>query len=185
VGRTRFVAAPGLDGLVAHRHLAPEVARLLDAVQDQARRNAPDAQVWITARDERVRPVHRHTDGQTIPNNLRFILSEGERGNDVDDEIREAGAEYARYPRDPDLSIGNRINCRCVAVDIPGLVAQSIHSDPFPQIVGTRVRGEVWTRFHRAIDSEFGTAQDPPGRWMGSAVDAVALRSQSASARRT
>ena len=184
MGRTRFVVAPDLDALVAHRDLAAHVAHLLDRLQDEARRNAPDAHVWITVRDERVRPTHRRTDGQTIPANLRFILHGGERGNDADDEIREAADEYARWPRDPDLSIGNRINCRCASVDIKGLVAASIHQTPV-EVLGTRARGEVWSRFNRVIDSEFGTAQDPPGRWMGRAVDTVAAESTVASARRT
>jgi hypothetical protein len=171
----RLVLRPDLDGFVAARLVPGEVDRLATAVMLSAQVRAPAGKVWITMRDERVRLTHVETDGQTIPDNLRYRLRKGERGNDVDDEIREAGHEFARAPRDPSLSIGNRINCRCSSVPLPGAVGMTIRKDPAPNIQGTRVSQEVYTRFPRAAESENGTSQDRPARFMGGAIDEVAL----------
>lgn len=55
---------------------------------------------WVSRHDSRVRETHRETDGQIA------------RGAD----LFTVGGEKARFPGDPSLSIGQRINCRCRAV---------------------------------------------------------------------
>lgn len=55
------------------------------------------ARVWRTRRDSKVRPAHRRAEGQTVHGADPFLV----------------GGEAARYPGDPRLSPGNRINCRC------------------------------------------------------------------------
>lgn len=53
---------------------------------------------WITQRDDRVRDAHVAVDRDVIPNGDRFMVDGHE----------------ARYPGDPALPIGLRINCRCM-----------------------------------------------------------------------
>src|SRR4051794_35237504 len=60
---THFEARAGLDEEVAMRIALPTVRRMAAQVRDRAQRNAPDAKVWVTAHDERVRPSHEHADG--------------------------------------------------------------------------------------------------------------------------
>lgn len=55
---------------------------------------------WITQRDERVRPAHAAMEGRIVRMNAVFIV----------------GGEQARWPGDPNLSPGNRINCRCLSI---------------------------------------------------------------------
>lgn len=138
---------------------------------------------WFTAgglvvhnsmRDERVRPAHVHADGQTIPDNLRFVLRRDDTGK----------IELGRRPRDPALHISLRINCRCVSVPVPGVVGASIQALT-PVIEGPRVTAEVETRFPRAAESEQGTSEDHAARFLGRAVDHVAALSRYGSARRT
>lgn len=114
---TRFRPGPRLDERVAAKYAVPEARRLADQLADRVRANAPNAGIWITAHDERVRPTHVEADGQTIPDNLRYILTHPSHG----------GEELAQAPRDPDLSIGNRINC------FPGWV----------DVEAVRVRGSI------------------------------------------
>lgn len=115
---TRFVVNPALDEEVARRFLAPRVERLTGRVEEEAKRLAPPAKVWITMRDERVRASHVHTDGQEVPDNLRFKLPKAH-----DDNPGSQGWDLARQPRDPELPVANRINCfpADTLVQAPGL----------------------------------------------------------------
>lgn len=169
----RAVLSPGLDVEIANKIARPFVARVLDMLQDEARRGAPSTNVWITARDERVRASHREADAQVVPSNLRFKIPKVATGDDVND-IR-AGFDLARYPRDPDLPVGNRINCRCEAPPLPELLRQSIHRGDV-HVEGSRVSGTVETRFPRAAESEFGTSDDDGAYYMTNALREVAAR---------
>ena len=57
--------------------------------------------VWMTRGDSRVRPEHIAADGQ-----------------EAVDGYFSVGGELLRYPKDPNGSAGNIINCRCSALDI-------------------------------------------------------------------
>ncbi len=121
------MAGPRLDERVAARWAVPEARRLADSLADRVRANVPDAKVWITQRDERVRKTHVKADTQTIPDNLRYILNHPAH---ADHEADGAGfdpgtQELAAKPRDPELSIGNRINCfpGWVTVEAAGIQA--------------------------------------------------------------
>lgn len=162
---TRFEPAPDLDAQVAARILRPGVDRLTDAVHDAARRFAPPVRVWLTVRDERVRHTHAQTDGQTIPDNLRFKIP----------ATSGVGHDLARHPRDPGLPVANRVNCRCDDPTVPGVLAQSITKLP-AVLQGTRVHGQVETRFPRAAESEFGTSEDESAAFMRNALREVAAR---------
>ncbi len=167
----RFTPARGLDETVASRFLAPAVDRLAEEVRDEGRRRAPDGKVWLTARDERVRDTHVRTDSQEVPANLRYALP----------SVTGVGVDLARVPRDPNLPIGNAINCRCDSVPLPGVIARALHKSP-TVVAGTRVRAEVTCEYHRVVESEFPSDGDSGGRWLGGAVRDVASRSRSRSA---
>lgn len=57
-------------------------------------------QVWFATGDSRTRDAHLAAHGQVVAADEPFIVD----------------GEEARFPGDPRLSPGNRINCRCRAV---------------------------------------------------------------------
>lgn len=116
----RFRAGPGLDARVAAQYAVPAARRLTESLADRMRANAPDAGLWITAQDERVRPTHRDADGQVVPANLRFAVDKPA-----------GGAELARAPRDPDLSLENRINCFPGWVDVEAVGVRASIRAPY------------------------------------------------------
>lgn len=59
-------------------------------------------QEWLSARDNRVRPSHEEADGQIV---------------DIGEPFQ-VGEEELMFPGDPDGSIEEVINCRCVAIPI-------------------------------------------------------------------
>lgn len=168
--------APDLDVQIAEQVVRPHLENALSMLHDAARRLAPDCKVWVSMRDPLVRTSHVATDGQTIPDNLRFILPRPGSSSTA------AGSEMARQPRDPALSTGNAINCRCEPVPSPSPLRTSIHKTQV-QVAGTRVYGEVYTEFPRAAESEFGTSQDQPAAFMSNALREVASRLQSGQTR--
>jgi hypothetical protein len=169
----RFKPARGLDEQIAQRFGRPVIERALEMLTEEAQRRAPGTRVWVTMRDERVRTSHFNADGQVIPDNLRFKVERPGMAGDY---------ELARHPRDPNLSAANAINCRCDDPGIPHLLRQSIHHNGV-HVVGTRVSGEVETRFPRAAESEFGTSGDEAAHYFTNALREVALRLQSGHSR--
>jgi hypothetical protein len=178
----RVMLRRDLDVMVAATMIRPKVERIVEDLRDEARRLAPDAKVWVTAEDERVRYSHEHVHGETIPENLRYRLPSVAYVRRVGYVPVEGRADLAREPRDPALPVEQRINCRCVSVGLPGVVAASIHAGSVT-VSGRRVTGEVYTRFPRAEESEFGTSEDEPAVFMRGAL-AVAVASLLASRRR-
>lgn len=178
----RVELRPDLDAVVA-RMVRPTVNRLTAAVAREAQRRAPAAKVWLTAEDERVRPAHAAADGQMIPANLRFKLKNqsyvrgGGRGSRVSGRIVLAGSTFdlAREPRDEDLPDDQRYRCRCISVEVPGVIARKVSTSP-AMIEGARVRGEVSVWFNRIVESEKGTSKDKPAHFLGAALEAVAAR---------
>lgn len=168
----RFEPAAGLDTEVARRLGVPAIRRALDMLTDEAKRNAPPVRVWITMRDERVRRTHVETDAQAIPANLRYKMP-------ATDGV---GFDLARAPRDPDLPIAQRANCRCDETTLDSALRESIHSTGVDH-TGTIVTGTVETRFPRAAESEFGTTRDSAAHYMTNALREVALRLRSGHAR--
>lgn len=169
----RFEPVAGLDQEIARRFGVPAIRRALDMLRDEARTRAPDVRVWVTMRDEKVRPSHMAADTQTIPANLRFKLP----------STTTPGAfDLARAPRDPTLPPAQRYNCRCSDQTLPHLLRESIHAGDV-QHSGTVVTGEVYTEFPRAAESEFGTSEDTAAHFMTNALREVALRLQSGHSR--
>jgi hypothetical protein len=74
-------------------------------------------EVWTSAKDERTRFDHRNVDGEKRNDEGYFVV----------------GGEEAKYPGDPNLSAGQRINCRCsTRFEIAGYE---------PQLMRTREEG--------------------------------------------
>lgn len=164
----RFKPRRNLDKIIAEKVAQPTIRRVVAMLEDEARTRAPGTRVWVSARDERVRPTHMDADTQLIPSNLRFKI----------DKVDRTGVELARAPRDEALSDANRYGCRCASVPIPHPLRESIHSGDV-RVEGTVVRGEVETRFPRAAESEFGTSGDDAAVFMRGALREVALRLRS------
>jgi hypothetical protein len=183
---TRVELVPHLDRKVAEMVGRPAVDGLADQIRSAARRLAPDGKIWVTAGDERVRPSHRETDGQLIPGNLRYRLPAVEyvrKGRGPDGravrpggwKIIEGRFDLARVPRDSALPVHQAINCRCASVAAAGAVARSIHRTPVA-LAATRASAEVYSRFTRVAESEFGTSEDAGAHFMGGAIREVAAR---------
>lgn len=151
---------------MAQRWAVPEAHRLADLLADRVRANAPNAGVWITAQDERVRPTHRDADGQVVPDNLRYIL----------DHPSHSGSELARAPRDPDLSEGNRINCRCLAGSLPGVIAERVAAGDVV-LTGATARATVSVEFPRIVESEHPDAGQGGGGWVRRSIEETAAGS--------
>jgi hypothetical protein len=174
-----FRPGPGLNERVAARWAVPEAHRLADMLAERVRANAPDARVWITKQDEKVRPTHVKADGQTIPTNLRFVLDHpssvqtstaaADRSG-TSSPVEGGEQELARKPRDPDLSIGNRINCRCIDAGLPGLIAQHVAAGDVVQR-GPQATATVSVTFSRIVESEHPGPEDGGGGWLARSVD--------------
>lgn len=170
---SRFEPNPDLDAVVAAKFARPLVEHATLAVRDAARGFAPPVKIWLTVQDERVRRSHVKTDGQAVPDNLRFKLP----------KVRGAGIDLARLPRDLNLPLDNRINCRCEAIPVPDMLSRSIHSLP-PVLQGTRVVGVIQTYFKRAAESENGTSEDTPAHFFLNALRQVAASMRNVRTRR-
>lgn len=175
-----------LDVKVAAACIRPWMEHAAGGLQLEVQRRCPPARVWVTRNDDKVRATHYDAQGQAIPGNLRFILKLPQRGPTVHGQASRAatgggqagdpaakagsyGTEQARYPRDPALSPGNRFECRCEAVTVPGMIAATVHAGPV-QVAGTVVRVTVGSRFPRIAESEFGDGQDPGLHFMATAL---------------
>lgn len=169
---THFVPTADLDQRVAEALLAPRIEHLGSRVEDEAKRGAPDAKTWLSARDERVRPSHVYADGQEVPDNLRYKIPKA-----LDDNVATNGFDLARVPRDPALPIANRVNCRCESVPIPQAVARDISRTP-TAVMGTVVRTTVTCTYPRAAEAEYGTDEDTGAHFMSGALHAVATEAR-------
>jgi hypothetical protein len=163
----RFTAAPRLDSVVA-RMIAPEVDRIAEQVASAAAKNAPLVKGWRTQGDALVRPWHRSANRQKAPANLRFIIDHSPRKNIP----KMPGSELLRFPRDPQAYYLQTKDCRCY-LEWNHELAESIAADR-AVAAGTRVSGKVSTTYPRAAESEFGTDNDPPARFMGRGIKDVA-----------
>lgn len=160
---TRFEPARDLDAKVAAKLALPFVDRLADELLGPSKAYAPDAKVWITERDEKVRPTHIETDGQTVPDNLRYKVP----------STTGVGTDLAQKPRDTALPFLNRVECRCESVPLPGVIAESINKLP-TLLQGTRVSGGIESRFPRVGEAHEGTSGDTAVPFMARAIQEVA-----------
>jgi hypothetical protein len=163
----RVTVRRDLEIVVAAQLVRPRVDRILERIRDRAQRAAPPAKAWLTYEDDRVRPSHRATHGQTIPANIPFRLPKmfyERRGRGPDGKAINPGGGYkvvpaglgydtAMEPRDPDLPLEQRIECRCESVELPGAVARAIVATPVT-VAGRRVSGRVEVTFPRIAESE-------------------------------
>ncbi|MER5737359.1 hypothetical protein ABT117_16995 [Streptomyces sp. NPDC002262] len=74
MARAKFTPARGLEEQLA-RMLAPDVRRIAQQVEVEAKRLAPPVKKWVTTGDDKVRPTHVEANGQAVPDNLRFKLT--------------------------------------------------------------------------------------------------------------
>lgn len=165
----RVVLRKDLETMVAARLVRPKVERILDQMRGEAARRAPDAKTWITAEDERVRYSHEHTHGQTVPANLRYQLPKMTYVSHLGYLPVPGRYDLAREPRDPDLPDHQTENCRCESLPVPEIMGASIRASAVT-VAGPRVTGEIYTRFPRAAESEFGTADDEAAYFMRGAL---------------
>lgn len=161
-----------IEQVVANAFARPAVERIRDEAADQVRRHAPPAKVWVTARDERVRPTHVETDSQMIPDNLRYRVPHPRLMVD----------ELARGPRDPDLSPGNREGCRCQSFEVRDAIARTVTTSP-AMVTGPTVRASVSATFARLVESEYPSAGDERGGWFRQALRDTAAATRARSGR--
>lgn len=183
---TRARLNPGLAKRLAAGPIRDKVESITDAIVREAKDRAPDAKTWITEADERVRPSHAHADGQTIAENLSYELpamvyqrkGRGPDGKAINPEggwQTTDGVDLASAPRDPELPLHQRVECRCESVPAGPLLAEATHALP-TRIDGTRVEASVECTFHRVGEAEFGNQRDHGTHFLGGAGDAVAAR---------
>lgn len=172
---SRVELTHNLDAVIAARFARAAVNHYTDRVADTARRRAPAAKTWATARDANVRPSHVETDEQTIPENLRYQLPKMTYLRGAGWTIT-TGVDLARYPRDPNLPTEQSINCRCNSHTVPGVIAASIETSHV-EVSGSHVHAEVSTRFPRIAESEFGTSGDTGTHFMRDSIVEVAASS--------
>jgi hypothetical protein len=83
--------------------------------------SAVDGREWLSILDGSTRPAHAEANGQQVVKlkNGSWVVRQNEA---VIGEGRTfiVGGERARFPGDPSLSAGNRIQCRCTLVDTFG-----------------------------------------------------------------
>lgn len=166
---THFEPAKDLDVVIAARIARPFVDRLSQELLTVSRFYVPDAKIWITVRDERVRHTHIETDGQTIPENLRYKVP----------STKGVGTDLGRVPRDTALPLPNRVNCRCASVPLPGLLVPTIQQIP-TVLQGTKVTGGAETRFPRMAEAHDGTSEDTGVPFFKRAIEEVAAAHRSA-----
>ncbi|MFE2723902.1 hypothetical protein [Kitasatospora sp. NPDC059327] len=148
----RFEAVPGLEELVAAM-VAPEIGRIADEVADRAKRLAPPTKQWVTVADDRVRHTHVQTEGQSVPNNLRFKVP----SMDWDRRHRGLGAHtYMKAPRDQtSRAVANIKNCRCHTMLDPVGISRGINSGP-PIVAGNHVTVTVVCEGDLVVQAELG-----------------------------
>jgi hypothetical protein len=160
----KFRAGPRFEERVAARWAVPEARRLADQLADRVRANVPDAGVWITRRDERVRHTHVNADGQTIPINLRYLIEHPSLADTY---------EMARAPGDEELSLANRINCRCIPALLPGVIAEHVAASDVA-LRGAKAAAVVSVTFPRIVESEYPGPEDGGGGWLRRSVEEAA-----------
>jgi hypothetical protein len=167
-----YTAPPGLESRIAAL-VQPQVRNIARDLADNMARTAPPGAVWQTAADERVRPSHRESEGQTIPGNLRFQLPKMQYVRGTGQYVTTSGYDLARAPRDEELPPEQKINCRCQRIELPHDVANHIRAHD-PRVEGARCIAEVTVTYPRIAESEHPDTGDGGGGWIRDAVQRTA-----------
>lgn len=152
----------GFQDVAARRLVAPRVQAVADRAADAAREFAPGTKSWVHVGDDRVRPEHREAGGQTVPDNVRFLI----RTPEYDRRSYPHEWQQMKAPRDRvGGTIGNTVECRCSVRHDPEGVARTISARPVTTS-GTHVEAKVVCTHPRAADAEFGNDVDEGARFM-------------------
>jgi hypothetical protein len=153
----KFTATKGLNQLVAQM-IVGDVDKIVDAVQTKAKKLAPPTKTWQTMMDDKVRPSHVSTQGQEVPDNLRFDLPSMPWDMTKRYSLPKIGARtYLLRPKDEDTygSIANTINCRCRPVMDPLGIAKLVKKNE-TKAAGTKVKGLVFAEGALVQGAEYG-----------------------------
>jgi uncharacterized protein with gpF-like domain len=106
---------------------------------------------WLHSGKRRPRPDHAAAHGQTVPVNDPFVIA----------------GEPLMYPRDPEASAGNTINCGCMSVPVTDgstWTKSTIKLDPLDAMTGIKViRDQTPRRKANADPTQGGEAIPLPG----------------------
>ncbi|MFJ2745314.1 hypothetical protein ACIO3O_37285 [Streptomyces sp. NPDC087440] len=173
----KFRPNPGLEAALA-RMIAPDIQRIAQQVEIQAKRLAPPTKRWVTMGDDRVRPTHVAAQGQIVPGNLRFAIN----SMDWDRHHRGLGAKtYMLAPRDQSSrAVANLKNCRCTTHTDPRGISRHINTGQ-PVVSGKKVTVTVSVRGPMVVEAEVGTTYPgnlvaPGAHFMSRAAGIVAAR---------
>lgn len=151
-----------------------KVERIVEAAAAETRNRAPDAKTWSTDPDGRARPSHAHADGQTVAENVSYKLPKAATTAEGKPVIV-PGYDYASRPRDPRLPSHQADGCRCQSIPVPGALADATRTTP-TVVTPTSVSAKVVCEYHRVVEAEFGSSEDPGTHFMGTAAQVVAAR---------
>lgn len=127
--------------------------------------NIPDVEVdkvWITVKDERVRPTHRAAHGQRVPLSAKF----------------EVGGSKMERPGDLTAPIDEWANCRCllaimVRKKAVAAAVSRIRDSAAPLAATDPTGGDMATDNTPVVDPEVDAAPEPPPEPIDIAVDPV------------
>lgn len=172
-----------IDRNLRDKVAAGVVRRAVDDVADRAehevRRHVPDAKEWQTSGGDNVRPSHEQAHGQNIPANIPYRLPKQVYVRKGDDGENLAGGwkvvpgwDLADKPRDPDLPVHQRIECKCQSRRMPGVIAKAVTRTPVT-VGRSRVSATIRVTYPRIAESEYA---DRDGGWLATAARAAAAR---------
>jgi hypothetical protein len=113
-GRSRLIGPEARAEMIARTEVNRVYGAGQQVRQEEIQRglNVKLRKRWVSLLDSRVRDTHRAIHGATVGIDEDFILPPPSgRGLARD--------ERARFPRDPRLSAGNSVNCRCRVETVP------------------------------------------------------------------
>jgi hypothetical protein len=115
--------------------------------------------VWLSSRDERVRPSHRRTHGQTVPLAEKFAVGRGTEQLDGE-EVVFAGVPMDR-PADPEGPPEEVINCRCSIA----ILTRAEHEEIAAVLAAAQPPGGTMTV--PVAEAELELSGLPPVMWHG------------------
>lgn len=174
-----FTPVPDLNGIAA-RMVAPDVRRIAQRVEIEARKLAPATKRWVSMGDHLVRDTHRAAHQEpAIPENLRFAVP----GQPWDIEHGlSPGIDYLLHPKDTSTGLPldsvQHVHCRCLTALNPGAIASRIRTGP-AEVYGDRVTVRVTCTAYKVVQAEYGETYpggvtSPGTHFMGRAAARVA-----------
>ncbi|MER7937937.1 MULTISPECIES: hypothetical protein [unclassified Streptomyces] len=153
MARAKFHAVPGLEERLALL-IAPDIKRIAERVERQAKLFAPPTKKWVTTADHEMRRTHIDANGQEVPDNLRFSVN----SMDWDRKHRGLGPKtYFQFPRDEtSRAVANLKNCACRMDTIPDGISKNIRTSE-PVISGKKVTVTVVADGPGVVEAEVGT----------------------------